>query len=208
MTTPPNIGVHVEDTLAAADLPVHDWDLAEAGIRALLRLCGEDPNRPGLADTPTRVVRAFLDLTTSDADPTALLSVIFDDAGPIDEMVAVGPITFTSLCEHHLLPFTGRAWVAYVPHTGVVGLSKIPRLVDHYARRPQVQERLTANIAEALRGGVPNLGVGVMLNATHTCASMRGVKKEAPMTTTALYGVFREDPAARAEFLSWARDTQ
>lgn len=176
-----------------------------AGVRAMLRLAGEDPDREGLLDTPGRFLRAWLELTSRPGDPEDLLAVMFDDAGPVDEMVVVGPVAFTSLCEHHLLPFTGQAFIAYIPTTGVVGLSKLPRLLEHYARRPQVQERLTRQIVDAIEAYVPNQGAACLIRATHTCASMRGVRKEAPMTTTALTGSFREDPAARAEFLAYAR---
>jgi GTP cyclohydrolase I len=144
-------------------------------------------------------------MTEQPGDPDDLLSVIFDDAGPVDEMVAIGPIPFTSLCEHHLLPFTGHAWVAYIPTGGVIGLSKVPRLVEHYARTIQVQERLTADIADAITKRVPSLGVAVTMTATHTCATMRGIRREAPMTTTRLVGVFRDDPTVRGEYLSWVK---
>lgn len=175
------------------------------GVRAMLRLAGEDPDREGLTDTPSRFLKAWLEMTARPGDPEDLLAVMFDDAGPVDEMVVVGPVAFTSVCEHHLLPFTGHAVIAYIPTSGVVGLSKLPRLLEHYARRPQVQERLTRQITDALSALVPNQGTACLIRATHTCASMRGVRKEAPMTTTSLTGLFRDDPAARAEFLAAAR---
>jgi GTP cyclohydrolase I len=143
-------------------------------------------------------------MTGRPGDPAVLLRTVFDDAGPVDEMIVVGPIPFTSMCEHHLLPFTGTAVIAYVPNgNGVVGLSKIPRLVEHFARRPQVQERLTGQITAALDEHVEPLGSACVLTATHSCATMRGVRKEAPMTTSSLTGVFR-DPTVRAEFLNLA----
>lgn len=191
---------------AASVAHLHDVDLAIEGVRALLRLAGEDPDRDGLLDTPKRYVKAWREMTGRPGDPAALLARQFtDDDLVADELVAIGPMRFTSLCEHHLLPFTGTAWLAYVPTAGVVGLSKVPRLVEHFARRPQVQERLTAQIADAFETHVPSLGLGVLLRATHSCASMRGVRIEAPMTTSALRGIFRDDNRTRAEFLALAR---
>lgn len=181
---------------------------ALAGVRAMLRLAGEDPDRPGLTDTPARVLRAWREMTSRPGDPEALMGRIFTDATyPPDEMVAVGPMPFTSVCEHHLLPFTGHAWVAYVPsEKGVVGLSKIPRLLDHYAMRPQVQERLTVQVAEALDLHLAPRGAGCIVHATHTCMSLRGVKKNgAVMVTSVLRGEFKTDAAMRAEFLALTR---
>lgn len=182
-----------------------DYKAAWDGVQAMLRLAGEDPTRPGLADTPRRVLSAFLEMTARPGDPADLLAVQFDDAGDVDEMIVVGPIPFTSLCEHHLLPFSGQAWVGYIPSDGVVGLSKVPRLVEHFARRPQVQERLTGQITAAFNAHVPSLGSAAVLTASHSCATMRGVKVEAPMTTSSLTGVFRTDPTVRAEFLALTR---
>lgn len=177
-----------------------------AGVQAMLRLAGDDPVRPGLLRTPRRFLEAWLELTEQPGDPTALLATTFDDAGPVDQMVTIGPVPFASICEHHLLPFTGRAWVAYIPTDGrVVGLSKVPRLVEHYARRPQVQERLTGQITSALDKHVAPLGSGCLINAIHTCASLRGIRKDAPMTTTSLTGAFRTDLGAREEFLALTR---
>lgn len=188
-----------------------DRTAAEDGVRALLRLMGEDPDREGLRDTPARVVRAYLELAERPGDPRELLARVFGDAAyPADEMVAVGPIEFTSVCEHHLLPFTGNAWIGYIPGGDrVVGLSKLPRLVDHYARRPQVQERLTTQIADAIEGGLAPTGVGVVVRASHSCMGLRGVRKPgAAMTTSVLRGAMRDKPAARAEFLDLCRDSR
>lgn len=176
---------------------------ARLGIRALLTLMGEDPYREGLAATPDRVVKAYLELADQPGDVASLLAVTFTE--DFDEMVAVGPIDFVSLCEHHLLPFTGTAWVAYIPTPtiGVVGLSKIPRLVDHYAHRPQIQERLTRQIADALYPDITDVGAACVIHSTHSCMSLRGVKKTAAnMVTSAMLGAFREDPSCRAEFLA------
>jgi GTP cyclohydrolase I len=202
----PNLRRTVEERLTAHGDPAHDIDLAHAGVRALLRLMGDDPSRPGLADTPKRVIKAMTEMASAPGHPADLLAVTFDDAGPVDSMVVVGPIPFTSLCEHHLLPFTGDAWVGYLPERGVVGLSKIPRLVEHFARRPQVQERLTAQITSAFDAHVPSSGSACVMRAVHSCAEIRGVRKRAPMTTASLTGEFRADPTVRAEFLSWVKE--
>jgi GTP cyclohydrolase I len=142
-------------------------------------------------------------MTSQPGDPATLLATTFDDAGPVDQLVGFGPIEFASICEHHLLPFTGLAWVAYIPDGRVIGLSKVARLIEHYARRPQVQERLTGQITAALDKHVASLGSACQIRATHTCASMRGVRKETPMTTSSLTGAFRTDLAAREEYLSF-----
>jgi GTP cyclohydrolase I len=171
-------------------------------IRKLLAELGEDPAREGLRDTPERVERALRFLTggyTMDVDATlnnALFNVDYN------EMVIVRDIDFYSLCEHHLLPFFGKCHVAYIPQGRVLGLSKIPRLVDIYARRLQIQERLTNQIAETLRQKVEPLGVAVVIEATHLCMSMRGVEKQNSFAaTSAMLGVFREDARTRMEFL-------
>jgi|SRR5687767_1239508 GTP cyclohydrolase I len=171
-------------------------------IRQLLAELGEDPTREGLLDTPKRVERALRFLTsgyTADVDATlnnALFSVDYN------EMVIVRDIDFYSLCEHHLLPFFGKCHVAYIPQGRVLGLSKIPRLVDIFARRLQIQERMTNEIAETLRAKVDPLGVAVVMEATHLCMAMRGVEKQNSFAvTSAMLGVFREDARTRMEFL-------
>jgi GTP cyclohydrolase I len=171
-------------------------------IRQLLAELGEDPSREGLLDTPQRVERALRFLTSgygTDVDATlnnALFSVDYN------EMVIVRDIDFYSLCEHHLLPFFGKCHVAYIPQGRVLGLSKIPRLVDIFARRLQIQERLTNQIAETLREKVDPLGVAVVMEATHLCMSMRGVEKQNSFAaTSAMLGVFRDDARTRMEFL-------
>jgi GTP cyclohydrolase IA len=171
-------------------------------IRQLLAELGENPAREGLLDTPKRVEKALRFLTsgyTADIDATlnnALFSVDYN------EMVIVRDIDFYSLCEHHLLPFFGKCHIAYIPQGRVLGLSKIPRLVDIYARRLQIQERMTSEIAETLRQKVDPLGVAVVMEATHLCMSMRGVEKQNSFAaTSAMLGVFREDARTRMEFL-------
>lgn len=179
--------------------------LVRNGVTAMLALAGEDPERPGLARTPQRFLDAWLELTGRPGDPQQLLATMFDDLGPVDQMVTVGPIPFSSICEHHLLPFTGTAWVAYLPDKTVVGLSKIPRLVHHYARRCQVQERLTGQITGDLDKYVTGNGSACLIRAVHSCATLRGVRTPAPMTTTSLTGAFLHNPAAREEFLATTR---
>jgi GTP cyclohydrolase I len=171
-------------------------------IRQLLAELGEDPSREGLLDTPKRVENAMRFLTSgygADIDSVlnnALFTVDYN------EMVIVKDIDFYSLCEHHLLPFFGRCHVAYIPQGRVIGLSKIPRLVEIYARRLQIQERLTSQIAETLREKVRPLGVAVVMEASHLCMSMRGVEKQNSVAvTSAMLGVFREDARTRMEFL-------
>jgi GTP cyclohydrolase I len=192
--------------MAFSERELHDARLhtrVEAGVIAMLELAGEDVGRPGLLRTPRRFLEAWLELVARPGDPSALLATTFDDAGPVDQMVGFGPIEFASVCEHHLLPFVGSAWVAYLPEGRVIGLSKIPRLVEHYARRPQVQERLTGQITAAIDKYVTGLGSACQIRATHTCATMRGVRKETPMTTSSLTGGFRTDLAAREEYLAF-----
>jgi GTP cyclohydrolase IA len=176
-------------------------------IRRLLEELGEDPGREGLRETPRRVDQAFRFLTSgyrTDLD-TVLNGAFF--AVEYSEMVIVRDIDFYSLCEHHLLPFFGRCHIAYLPNTRVIGLSKIPRIVDIFARRLQVQERLTSQIAETIREKVDPLGVGVVMEATHLCMAMRGVEKQNAVTvTSAMLGVFRDDARTRHEFLELIRD--
>ena len=171
-------------------------------IRQLLVELGEDPSREGLLDTPKRVEKALKFLTSgygADVDATlnnALFSVDYN------EMVIVRDIDFYSLCEHHLLPFFGKCHVAYIPQGRVLGLSKMPRLVDIFARRLQIQERLTNQIAQTICQKIDPLGVAVVMEATHLCMSMRGVEKQNSVAaTSAMLGVFREDARTRMEFL-------
>ena len=171
-------------------------------IRRLLTELGEDPTREGLVDTPKRVEKSMRFLTSgyaADVD-TVINNALFTVA--YNEMVIVRDIDFYSLCEHHLLPFFGKAHVAYIPNGKVIGLSKIPRLVDVFARRLQVQERLTSEIAKCLTEKIQPLGVAVVLEATHLCKAMRGVEKQNSTTvTSAMRGTFHEDARTRQEFL-------
>ncbi len=175
-------------------------------IRQLLVALGEDPSREGLRNTPQRVEKALRFLTSGyGADPDAVLNNALFTVD-YNEMVIVKDIDFYSLCEHHLLPFFGRCHVAYIPREKVVGLSKIPRLVEMFARRLQVQERLTNQIAETIREKINPLGVGVVMEATHLCMSMRGVEKQNSFAvTSAMLGSFRTDARTRSEFLTLIR---
>ena len=177
---------------------------AEYGVTQLIKALGENPLREGLVDTPKRVVKAYKELTEGyNVNIAELLSVTFD-VGNVDEMVIVKNINFVSLCEHHMLPFSGTATVAYIPMHRVVGLSKIPRTVDAITRRLQVQERITTEITEALDTYLKPLGSACLVKAEHTCAAYRGVRKQgAEMVTSSLTGVFR-NPEVRNEFLALA----
>ena len=175
--------------------------VAEA-VKSILQAVGEDPQREGLLDTPNRVARAYDELLVGyRVDPKELLNnALFDVT--YKEMVIVTDIDFYSLCEHHMLPFIGKAHVAYIPNEKVVGLSKIPRLVEVYARRLQIQERMTQQIAEVIEELLNPLGVAVVVDGLHLCMAMRGVKKSnARMRTSALRGTFAENPKTRAEFM-------
>jgi GTP cyclohydrolase I len=171
-------------------------------IRQLLAELGEDPTREGLLNTPKRVERSLRFLTNGyAADVDAVLNNALFTVD-YNEMVIVKDIDFYSLCEHHLLPFFGKCHVAYIPQGRVIGLSKIPRLVEIFARRLQVQERLTSQIADTLREKIRPLGVGIVVEATHLCMSMRGVEKQNSIAvTSAMLGVFQHDARTRAEFL-------
>lgn len=175
----------------------------EESITKILSAVGEDPQREGLQFTPKRVARMYHELLGGySADPEAIINGALFNV-QYDEMVLVRDIEFFSLCEHHMLPFMGRAHVAYIPDGKVLGLSKIPRVVDMYARRLQVQERMTRQIADFLRDLLKPQGVAVVVEAMHLCSMMRGVKKhDARMTTSAMHGAFRANLATREEFLA------
>ena len=178
-------------------------------VRRLLEAMGEDPDREGLVQTPRRVEQSLSYLTGGyGADIDAVINDALFNV-EYSEMVIVRDIDFYSLCEHHLLPFFGKCHVAYLPNGRVIGLSKVPRLVDVFARRLQVQERLTSQIAETIREKVQPLGVAVVMEATHLCMAMRGVGKQNSVTvTSSMLGVFREDARTRHEFLELIRSRQ
>lgn len=178
-----------------------DGPRIERAVRELLIAIGEDPDREGLIKTPNRVARAYAELVAGlQDDPKRHLKTVFVEQ--YDEIVLLRDIEFHSLCEHHLLPFTGVAHVAYLPQGKVVGLSKLARLVEGYARRPQVQERLTVQIADALMEELNPVGAACVIEASHTCMTIRGAKKHgSTMVTSALRGIFKENPSSRAEML-------
>jgi GTP cyclohydrolase I len=177
---------------------------AEAAIRTLLLWAGEDPEREGLHDTPARVVRAYEEFFKGYAeDPSAILQRTFEEIEGYDEMVVLRDIRVESHCEHHMVPIIGRAHVAYLPRTRVVGISKLARVVDAYAHRFQIQEKLTAQIANTINDVLQPRGVAVVIEANHQCMSTRGVHKPgASMVTSRMLGAFRDDPTTRKEFLS------
>ena len=180
---------------------------AEAAVRTLLRWAGDDPTREGLQDTPKRVAKAFRELYSGyDQDPAEILDKVFREVEGYDDIVLVRDIPFYSHCEHHMVPFFGVAHVAYYPTKGVVGLSKLARLVDAYARRLQTQETMTAQIASAMVKALEPRGVAVMIEAEHMCMSMRGVQKQGAQTiTTQFTGVFKDEPAEQVRFLTLVR---
>lgn len=181
-------------------------DPLEKYVRGILEGLGEDPDRDGLERTPHRVARSYRFLTKGYAeDPVTILNnALFDVT--YDEMVLVKDIDFFSLCEHHLLPFFGKCHIAYIPSTRVIGLSKIPRLVDVFARRLQIQERMTNQIAQTILDTIDPLGVAVVCEGTHLCMAMRGVEKQNSFAvTSAMLGIFRDNARTRMEFLELVR---
>lgn len=191
--------------IEAAPRPV-DLVAAERAAQLFLNALGIDPDAvdaPDLARTPRRFAEAYAELLS----PQPFDFTTFANTEGYDELVLIRDIPVRSMCEHHLLPFTGVAHVAYLPDESVVGLSKIPRMVDHYARRPQTQERLTVQIADALAARLQPRGIGVVIEATHSCMTLRGARAVGAMTTTsALRGTLREDPRSRAEFFALTGD--
>jgi GTP cyclohydrolase IA len=178
---------------------------AEEAVRTLLKWAGEDPAREGLLDTPKRVVNAYRDWFSGyEIDPAEYLRRTFEEVGGYDEMVVLRDISFESHCEHHMAPIIGRVHVGYLPTNKVVGISKLARVVDGYARRFQVQEKLTAQIAGCITDVLKPRGVGVVVDAVHQCMTTRGVhKRGVSMVTSRMTGTFREDARTRAEFLQF-----
>jgi GTP cyclohydrolase IA len=186
----------------ASKLPVPD-DVAEA-IRTLIRWTGDDPDREGLIDTPKRVARAWKEYCAGyDQDPGHYLSRTFEEVGGYDEVVLLRDIPFHSHCEHHMAPIIGKAAIAYLPNSRVVGISKLARVLQGFARRLQVQERLTAEVADCIWDNLQPHGVAVVIEASHACMTARGVRTPGvAMTTSRMMGVFREDERSRKEVLS------
>lgn len=181
-------------------------EAAEEAVRTLLRWAGDDPRREGLLDTPDRVVRAYDEFFAGyDEDPAAMLARTFEETDGYDEMVLLRDVGFESHCEHHMVPIIGTAHIAYLPGARVVGISKLARVVELYAKRLQIQERMTAQIAEAIESVLKPRGVAVVLSAQHQCMTTRGIKKQGvSMVTTRMLGAFRTDRALRGEFLGLA----
>jgi len=175
----------------------------EAAVRTILRWTGENPERDGLIETPARVTRALEESFVGYAqDPAAILQKSFDEIEGYDEMIALRGVRFESHCEHHMAPIIGRAWVAYVPNGRVVGISKLARVVEIYAKRLQIQERLTAQVANTIEEVLKPRGVGVVIKASHHCMTARGVHKpDSDLVTTRMLGCFRDNPELRQEFL-------
>ena len=189
-----------------APMRAFDHERIRDAVRVILEAVGEDPDREGLRDTPRRISDMYEEIFSGlRTDPYSIMEVGFEESH--DEMVVLRDIPFYSLCEHHFLPFHGVAHVGYLPKGRVVGMSKLARVVEAFARRPQLQERLTSQVAECIMEAVQPMGVGVVVQAEHLCMTMRGVKKPGSrMTTSAMRGHFRERPATRAEFLSLLGD--
>jgi GTP cyclohydrolase I len=185
-------------------------DEAEAAVRTLIAYAGDDPSRDGLLDTPKRVVGAFEELYRGYTEcPAEVLDRTFAEMGAYDDFVLVKDIDFHSNCEHHMMPFFGKAHVAYTPVERVVGLSKLARLIDVYARRLQTQEHLTSQISTAIEEILKPRGVAVMMEAEHMCMSLRGVEKPGTMTvTTKFSGIFRDDPSQQVRFITLVRGGQ
>jgi GTP cyclohydrolase I len=180
---------------------------AEAAVRTLLRWAGDDPDREGLLDTPARVARSYRELYAGyEVDPRAYLERTFQEVGGYDELVVLKDIRFVSFCEHHMLPVVGRAHVGYLPTDRVVGISKLARVVHGFARRLQIQEKMTSEIANAIHEVLRPQGVGVVVEAEHSCMTLRGVNTAgASLSTSCLMGVIRDDSRTREEFLRLVR---
>jgi GTP cyclohydrolase I len=187
-----------------SDLPRPTREEAENAVRTLLRWAGDDPNREGLLDTPARVARAYEDFFTGYAvDPVELLARSFEETDGYDEMVVLRDIRLESHCEHHMVPIIGRAHIAYLPAGRVVGISKLARVLEVYAKRLQIQEKLTAQVANTIEEVLQPKGVAVVIEASHQCMTTRGVHKPGvTMVTSRMLGAFRDNPSTRREFLS------
>lgn len=180
---------------------------AEAAVRTLLEWAGDDPGREGLQDTPKRVAKSYRELFSGyETDPREYLERTFEEVAGYDQLVVLSNIRVVSFCEHHMLPVTGVAHVGYLPTNKVVGISKLARVVNGFARRLQIQEKLTAEIAQAIQEVLQPQGVGVVIEAEHSCMTLRGVNTPgSSLTTSSLLGVVRDDPRTRAEFLRLTR---
>ncbi|MDD1526951.1 MULTISPECIES: GTP cyclohydrolase I FolE [Bradyrhizobium] len=196
------------ERVAVAQAPVERPDRAEVeqAVRTMIRWAGDDPGRDGLRDTPDRVARAFEEYFSGYAqDPTEILQKTFEEIEGYDEMIVLRGVRFESHCEHHMAPIVGRAWVAYIPQGRVVGISKLARVVDVYAKRLQIQEKMTAQIANTINDVLKPEGVGVIIKATHHCMTTRGAHKPGTdLVTSRMLGVFRDNALTRQELLGLA----
>ncbi len=193
---------HVDQPVVPVQRPSREE--AEAAVRTLIAWAGDNPEREGLLETPKRVVKAYDEFFQGyRMDGAEVLNKVFEEVAGYDDMVLVRDISFSSHCEHHMVPFVGTAHVAYYPSEGVVGLSKLARIVDVFAKRLQTQETMTAQIVEAIDEALHPRGIAVLLDAEHMCMSMRGVQKQGASTiTTRFTGIFKDDPAEQARFMS------
>ncbi|MDP3553267.1 GTP cyclohydrolase I FolE [Methylocystis sp.] len=193
-----------EAVFKVARRPRPSRDAAEQAVRILIEWAGDDPDREGLIDTPRRVVRAYEEFFEGyTSDPQALLETTFEETADYDEMVTLRDIRVESHCEHHIVPILGRAHIAYLPAGRVIGISKLARIVDAFAKRLQIQETLTAQIADAINVALKPCGVAVVIEAAHHCMTTRGVKRPGvSMVTSKMLGAFRTDQATRQEFLA------
>lgn len=198
-TSTPPVAIRKNGSKTNQDI---DLRAIESAVRTILKAVGEDPDRAGLVETPRRVAKMYAEMFAGlHTDPARHLRVTFPET--YDEIVLVRDIPFTSMCEHHLLPFSGVAHVAYIPNGRVTGLSKLARVVEEVARRPQVQERMTQTVADMLERELETSGAAVVIQAEHSCMAIRGVRKAGSSTvTSALRGVFKTNPSSRAEVLS------
>eukprot|EP01037_Dinobryon_pediforme_P015361 gene15361-15509_t len=192
---------------AQTSVPRPSREEAEAAVRTLIRWAGDDPSREGLRDTPRRVTKAYGEFFSGYEDDAAhVLQKVFHDVGDYNDMVLVKDIAFSSHCEHHMVPFVGKAHIAYFPANGVVGLSKLARVVDIFAKRLQTQETMTSQIVNAIDEALKPRGIAVLIEAEHMCMSMRGVNKQGSSTLTSGFtGIFQEQPAEQVRFMTMVR---
>jgi GTP cyclohydrolase I len=204
MSQPPPSPKNTLVTVSTSGASRPSREEAEAAVRTLLRWAGDNPERDGLLETPKRVVKAFEEYFRGyKDDPEAILQKTFEETEGYDEMIVLRGIRFESHCEHHLAPIIGRAWVGYIPNGRVVGISKLARVVEVYAKRLQIQEKMTAQIANAIENALNPQGVAVVIKAEHHCMTTRGIHKPGTdMVTSRMLGIFRDSAITRQEFLS------
>jgi GTP cyclohydrolase I len=204
------MNVNVKTIERSASQPVEierpDRAAVETAFRTIIGWTGDDPGRPGLLETPSRMARAFEEFFVGyRQDPVAILQKTFEETDGYDEMISLRGVRFESHCEHHMAPIIGKAWVAYVPNGRVVGISKLARIVEVFAKRLQIQERLTSQIANTINDVLKPQGVGVIIKASHHCMTTRGIHKpDTDLVTGCMLGCFRDNPATRQEFISLA----